>query len=217
MRRPQQGVDDVAHDARYAGSNSQPNSPSTDKPSTMNRPTGSIFSKRAPERVRQQSPRRTRPPSSGGMGSRLKTASNTLIKIPACAMSAIQCRPGLLPLTCSNRREHAAPEQRHEYIGGGPGQRHHIIARRGLRSTLVATGTGFAQPNSGRADGQQDAGHQHRADRIDVPQRIQTQAPEHLGGAVAEVSGHPAVRHFMQGDRKQHRDCIDRNLVKKCR
>ena len=44
-----------------------------DKPSTMNKPTGSIFSRRAPT-AGGSNPASTRPPSSGGIGSRLNTA-----------------------------------------------------------------------------------------------------------------------------------------------
>ena len=77
------------------------------------------------------------------------------------------------------------------------------MARRGLRSALVATGTGFAQPNiTGALNRQQECRHQHGAERIDMAQRIETQAPEHLRGPIAEVSRHPAVRDFVQGDRK---------------
>src|ERR1700685_2224907 len=44
---------------------------------------------------------------------------------------------------------------------------------------------------------------------------VQTQTTEHLGSAIAEVSGHPAVRDLMQSNGEQSRDCVDRNLIKK--
>src|SRR5216684_1905254 len=69
---------------RKVGLNSQPKSPNADNPSTMNRPIGSIFSRRAPKRG-GSNPVSTRPPSRGGMGNRLNTASTTLLKMPACA------------------------------------------------------------------------------------------------------------------------------------
>src|ERR1700691_633284 len=74
---------------RNAGSNSHPSIPSADKPITTNKPTGSTFSRRAPH-AGGNSPASTRPPSSGGIGSRLKIANTTLTMIPACAISAIQ-------------------------------------------------------------------------------------------------------------------------------
>src|SRR5882672_3092474 len=83
---------------RYAGTNSQPNKPNTDNPSTMKRPTGSILAKRALKRG-GSNPVSTRPPSSGGMGNRLNTARTTLNQIPACAMLAIQRSKVSLPLT----------------------------------------------------------------------------------------------------------------------
>jgi hypothetical protein len=49
-----------------------------------------------------------------------------------------------------------------------------------------------------------------------VAQWIQTQASEHLSGAVSEVSGHPSMRHFVQGDGQQSRDYLDRDILKKC-
>jgi hypothetical protein len=50
-----------------------------------------------------------------------------------------------------------------------------------------------------------------------MPQRIQAQPSQQLGGAIAEVPGSPAVGHFMEGDREKHWDCINRNIAKKLR
>ena len=47
-------------------------------PRTMNMPNGAIFSNIAPIRAGKTPATSTRPPSSGGIGSRLNTASNTL-------------------------------------------------------------------------------------------------------------------------------------------
>src|SRR5258708_23222051 len=132
---------------RKAGLNSHPKSPNTDNPNAMKRPTGSIFSKRTLRRGGSNAAS-TRPPSSGGMGNRLNSARTTLLKIPAWAMSVIQRPKVWLPLI---RR--IAPSTAHhntamKRFAAGPASATTTIARRGLRSALVATGTGFAHPNS---------------------------------------------------------------------
>jgi len=109
------------------------------------------------------------------MGNRLNSARTTLLKIPACAMSVIQRPKVWLPLI---RR--IAPSTAHHNtamrkFAAGPASATATIARRGLRSALVATGTGFAHPNSSRRR-QAGGGNQHGTDGIDVAQRIQTQA-----------------------------------------
>src|SRR5882762_412111 len=74
---------------RYAGSNSQSSHRITAKPSAKNNPTGSIFSKRLPQRC-GSNPANTLPASSGGTGSKLKRARITLPQMPAWAIRAIQ-------------------------------------------------------------------------------------------------------------------------------
>src|SRR5260221_959387 len=69
---------------RYAGSKNQSSQRITEKPSTKNNPTGSIFSKRLPQRC-GSSPANTLPPSSGGTGSRLQRAKITFPQVPASA------------------------------------------------------------------------------------------------------------------------------------
>ena len=102
-------------------------------------------------------------------------------------------------------------------FASGPASATKIPASRGLRNALVATGTGFAQPNSSAADGQKDARHEHGAHGIDVPERVETQTPEHLSSSVAEVARHPPVCDFMQRNRKKYRNCPIRKFVKKHR
>src|SRR5271155_4549402 len=65
-----------------AGSNSQPSRPNTERPTTRNKPIGSNFSMRAPH-CEGNKPVSTRPPSRGGIGSRLNKARKPLIHIPA--------------------------------------------------------------------------------------------------------------------------------------
>src|SRR5882757_1757014 len=133
---------------RYAGSNSQSSHRITEKPSTKNNPTGSIFSKRLPQRC-GSSPANTLPPSSGGTGSKLNTANTTFTQMPASAMSAIQFTRVSFPRirAMPPRIPHQITAMRRLAIG--PARATSTIARRGWRSTLVATGTGLAQPMSG--------------------------------------------------------------------
>jgi hypothetical protein len=46
--------------------------------------------------------------------------------------------------------------------------------------------------------------HRHGADRIDMADRVQADAPEQPGGVVAEILGHIAMRGLVQRDGKQH-------------
>src|SRR6266851_3570580 len=49
------------------------------------------------------------------------------------------------------------------------------------------------------------------SDHVDVAQRIQADSPEHEGGRVAEVAGDITVSGFMQGDREDDRQSVDRD------
>ena len=75
-----------------------------------------------------------------------------------------------------------------------------IKVRRGLGRALVSTGTGFAQPNGEKSKGKQQLRESHRAERINMAQRVQAQAAEQLRGTVAEIARGPAVRYLMQGN-----------------
>ena len=202
---------------RNAGLNSHPNRPKADNPSTMKRPSGSIFSKRAAQPRRQHS-RQHAPAVERRNGQQIEHRKHD-VDHDACLRHgrdpAVQC---LVAVDPGKYRQHRAPERPPSRDSPtGPASATRIIARRGLRRTLVATGTGFAQPNRGPPAASNKPGTSNGTDGIDVAQRIQTQASQHLGGAVTEVSGHPAVCDFVQGDRKQDRDCPNRYLVEKCR
>ena len=65
--------------SRNAGSNSHPSIPSADRPSTMQQPDRRESFPAAHPTSAATKPASTRPPSSGGTGSRLNTASSTLV------------------------------------------------------------------------------------------------------------------------------------------
>ena len=46
-----------------------------------------------------------------------------------------------------------------------------------------------------------------------MPQRIETHAPEHIGGVVAEMPRHIAMRRLVQGDREDHGQRIDGDFL----
>ena len=102
-------------------------------------------------------------------------------------------------------------------LAPGPASATITMAQRGLRSALSRDRHRFRPSEQQPAHGQQDARNQHGADRIEVAQRIQAEAPQKLGGAVPEVPCGPAMSDFMQGDREKHWNCIDRNFAKKIR
>src|SRR5450631_3990680 len=133
---------------RYAGTNSQSSHRITEKPSTKNNPTGSIFSNRLPQRG-GSNPAKTLPPSSGGTGNKLKSANTTLTQMPASAISAIQLIKVSLRLTRTTAAKIPHQTAAMAKLAAGPARATITMARRGLRSMLVATGTGFAQPKSG--------------------------------------------------------------------
>ena len=123
----------------------------------MNIPAGAIFSSPAPKRAGKR-PTSTRPPSNGGIGNRLKSASTALTLMPAWAISTTQLSnvwPRLICRTAAN-----TPHQNNTMrkFAAGPASATVIIARRGLRRTLVSTGTGLAQPNKGNPSANSDPG-----------------------------------------------------------
>ena len=116
-----------------------------------------------------------------------------------------------------DRCQHPAPNEGHQDICRGAGKRHrdHGATRITQRAGCHRHSLGPAEERG--AEGKQETGNQDGADGIQVAQRVQTQSSQHLGSAVAEVSGYPAMRDFVQRDGKQHRDCVDRNVPEKYR
>ena len=76
---------------------------------------------------------------------------------------------------------------------------------RGLRSRAVFTGTGLAQPKKPTAAQREQGGHDERADRVDVRDRVERQPPGPLRGVVTERSGHHPVGDLVEDDRGDHR------------
>ena len=61
---------------------------------------------------------------------------------------------------------------------------------------------GPAEQDAAQPQGQQR--EQYSADRIDMAQRIQADAPLLIGGHIAKMPRHIAMRRFVQGDGEQH-------------
>ena len=83
-----------------------------------------------------------RPPSSGGRGNKLNTASTTLM---ISAFLRILCDPWC----CCSRQvidevEGERGENSEHNVHGRPGRSYPIMSRRGLRSALKLIGTGLA-------------------------------------------------------------------------
>ena len=186
---------------RYAGSNSQPNMPSTDKPSTMNMPTGAIFSKPRAQPRRQ---------NTGQHAAAVERRNRQQIEyrqhdVDQNAGLSHEQRPSRprshRRLMRSTPRQHGAPQKRHEKIRGGPGKRHHD-QRRGAdcAAPLVATGTGFAQPKSGTPIASSSPGIStvptgsiwRSGFKLRRPSSSAVRSPKYLR--------HPAMRHLVQGD-----------------
>ena len=98
-------------------------------------------------------------------------------------------------------------------LAAGPAAADHV----GARITHVAHRRALASPIRTEIAGQQqqECGHEHGSHRIHVTDRIEAQATQRLGGAVAEMPRHPAVGNFMHSDGEDdgnrcNRDCVEK-------
>jgi hypothetical protein len=81
---------------------------------------------------------------------------------------------------------------------------------RGLRVRASDTGTGFAQP-TGAGQGE-NSGHEQASDRIQVPERIQADAPELARRRIAAAPCDPAVRRLVHGDCEEESDDLHHDV-----
>src|SRR5258706_10157213 len=114
---------------------------------TMIMPKGSMRSSTS-EPARGNNPERTRPPSSGGIGMRLKTISITLICIPNSQTDSSQAlsrfeSASTIPTNIASNVHPVAIAR----FAPGPAAATRIMSRFGWRRLRNATGTGLAQPN----------------------------------------------------------------------
>ena len=154
-----------------------------------------------------------RPPSSGRIGKQVQHHQHHIDLIPPAPSP---CSPSL----ASARRATFAtkrPRERHHEIRRRPGRRHpdHVALRVAQvaevhRHRLRPAEQEAAAARELRQEQQADR-DQHRADRIDVLQRIQRDAAQHPGGLVAEDPGDVAVGGFVQRDREDHRHRLERD------
>jgi hypothetical protein len=123
----------------------------------MKTPAGASFSNFAPMRAGKR-PTSTRPPSNGGIGSILNKARTALTVMPAWAINTTQLSNVWPRRICRTAASTTHQNSAIKTFAAGPASATRIIARRGLRSTLVSTGTGFAQPNNGNPSASNDPG-----------------------------------------------------------
>ena len=156
-------------------------------------------------------PPRTLPPSRGGTGIMLKTASRTLTSMSSKHEQRQRSDEGLGQLALAQARRHELPDD-------GPNPREQQVARRpggGDEDIVAARVAEVPRVDRHRlrpADERQpreerDQRKRDRADRIDVARRIQRHAPQHPRGRVAELVGRPGVRRLVHAERRhQHRE-----------
>ena len=98
-----------------------------------------------------------------------------------------------------------------------PGHRgqHHIAID--VAEIAQIDGNGFGPPEYETGSARQ-SGHEYerprdedRADRVDMRNRIQGNAPQHPGGFVAQLLGSPTVGGLMERNGKNERDGVDAN------
>jgi hypothetical protein len=117
----------------------------------------------------------------------------------------------------NGKLEDLRPTNRHEQIRARPGQGDgdHVTFWSPEIARINRHGLGPAEQKTTRKECNKR--HDHRANRIDMFGRIQSQAPEHLGGAVTELSCHPAVCNLVHRDSEQNRDNVNRQGLYKRR
>ncbi|MNH20205.1 hypothetical protein D3C79_799660 [compost metagenome] len=115
---------------------------------------------------------------------------------------------------------HAAGHQHHEQhgpgngldeIGRGAGQRDPDHVAFGVAQVVEAHrhGLGIAEQESARRREVQHQRHQYGADGVDVLDRVERDAPQHIGRVVAEVARGIAVGGFVHRDGEQHGQGVD--------
>ena len=148
------------------------------------------------------SPASTLPPSSGGTGIRLKNASSRFTWT-ADEQRKVQRagRPSRdrTPRGASGRRQRR-PGSR---LLTGPAAATNMKSRRGWRRLRMLTGTGFAQPISGRPVTIAISGRTMVPVGIDVHERIQRHTPERARRGIAQPVGRPCVGGLVNGERQQ--------------
>ena len=100
---------------------------------------------------------------------------------------------------------HPRPAQRHQQVGYRPGQRHQRHVALGLAQAMVVDRHRLGPAEDEAAEYRHYRRHQHRADRVDMAQWIETEPALGLGGRIATTQRYPAMRDFMQGNRQQQR------------
>ena len=86
----------------------------------------------------------------------------------------------------------------------GPAAATIMKSRRGCRSRLMLTGTGFAQPMIGRLLIAAISGNRTVPIGVDVHQRVERQPPQQARRRIAEPVGRPRVRRLVNRQRQQH-------------
>ena len=193
-------------------------------------PSAPAAPSRAPARS-GSSPTTMRPPSSGGIGSRLNSAEHQVgqdeveqeqpdQRICPIAASHSPCRPAIDVRSRQQQRRHPGEEEVHRRPGHG--HHRHAAARIAELPGRHRHRLGPAEHEHDPVDGQQledqqEARQQDGADPIDVAQRVERQPAGLARGVVAERQRRVAVRRLVQGDRQDRRDDGEGELKRRCR
>ena len=97
--------------------------------------------------------------------------------------------------------------------GAGGGDQHHAAARVAQRPEIDRHRLGVAE-QEGRAREQQQRGQDDGAERVDMAERVEADAPLPRRRFVAEEAGDVSVRGLVEGDGDQNRQQPDRNEVR---
>ena len=175
----------------------------------MKKPYGSMRAS-APRRASGSRLTAMRPPSSGGIGSRLSAISTRLIDDSDVAPSRTARRSATRrrrPSPAEQQRPAAAPCTK---FAPGPARRdpEHVALR---MAQVAEVDRHRLRPAEEECAATRDVrsstpGTSNRADRVDVLQRVQRDAAQHLRRCWSpNMPGDVAVRRFVQRDREDHR------------
>ncbi len=152
-------------------------------------------------------PASTLPPSSGGTGIMLNTASSTFSSTTSTSRSTAVPRHGG-PGSPMPRKgaTHAAATSARSRLLNGPAIATIAKSRRGDRNAAIRTGTGLAHPNSGAPVVMASTGNRTVPIQSMCASGFSVRRPEHPRRRIAETIGRPCMRGLVKRQRQDKDD-----------
>src|SRR5690242_1009777 len=119
--------------------------------------------------------------------------------------------PSKLRSKCDSSKADYRDTNDHEVADGSYNRSKNVISHRILKISGINRGR-LRPPKHWNAGKQGNQGKQNRPEGIDVPDRIQGDAPQHTRGRVTAAVRHPGVRRLMHTDGEQKHDQLKQNV-----